>query len=458
MTRIGVDLTDSFGVYISVPFCRAKCTYCNFASGVFGAERMDRYVDRVCAEIGSARRRAEQVGAELPGCVDTIFFGGGTPSLLGAEQMRRLFAALRGEFAVSADAEVTLECAPGQLSDDTLDEMLRQGMNRVSFGVQSFVDAEAKAVGRLHTRAMCLAEIARMRAAGVENINVDLIVGLPGQTAATWRESLEVALETAVPHVSVYMLEVDEDSRLGRELLGAGSREQGTGIALKYGAEAVATDDAIAEWYGVGCEWLEADGVRQYEISNFARVSGISGKDNDGDSDSSSQNDASKGVECGRDDFRSRHNVKYWRRENYVGFGMDAHSMLRTGQGGMRWANTDDLERYLAEREQGTGNGEQTSGGLAQLGDGGGPVLERVGKERAFEEAMFLGLRMNEGVSLEALRAEFGEGLMRGAVEALGDVVEAGLVRVDEGRVRLTARGRMVSNEVFSRLLVGVGV
>ena len=407
-------------MYISVPFCRAKCTYCNFASGVFAAERMDRYVERVCAEIGSARRRVAEMGVEMPGCVDTIFLGGGTPSLLGGEQMRRLFAALHGEFAVTAGAEVTLECAPGQLTDETLDEMLRQGMNRVSFGVQSFVDAEAKAVGRLHTREMCLAEIARMRAAGVGNINVDLIVGLPGQTAATWRESVEVALGTGVPHVSVYMLEIDEDSRLGREVLGSGAR---------YGASEVATEDETAEWYAAACGWLEADGVRQYEISNFAREGSA-----------------------------SRHNVKYWRRENYVGFGLDAHSMLRKGEGAVRWANTDDLERYLAERERGAGNREQKSGGLVQLGGYGGSMVEQVGKEQAFEEAMFLGLRMNEGVDMEDLCAEFGEELMRGAVEALGDVVEAGLVVVDEGRVRLTARGRMASNEVFGRVLVGAVV
>ena len=192
---------------------------------------MDAYVERVCAEMRGVRCACcgaiGELGAKLPGVVDSIYFGGGTPSLLSAEQMRRLFAALRGEFAVSADAEMTLECAPGQLSDETLEEMLRQGMNRVSFGVQSFVDAEAKAVGRLHTREMCLGEIARMRAAGVGNINVDLIAGLPGQTAESWRESVNVAVETGVPHVSVYMLEVDEDSRLGREMLGRG---QGTGI------------------------------------------------------------------------------------------------------------------------------------------------------------------------------------------------------------------------------------
>ena len=222
------------GAYISVPFCKAKCSYCNFASGVLGAgtagaDRIDRYVEQVCAEIGSARARAAAMRAELPERLDTVYFGGGTPSLLSAEQMRRVFAALRGEFEVTPDAEITLECAPGQLGDETLDELLRLGMNRVSFGVQSFVDAEARAVGRMHTRAICLAEIERMRAAGVQEINVDLIVGLTRQTAVSWCESVEVALGSGVPHVSVYMLEVDEDSRLGRELLKAGNREQRTG-------------------------------------------------------------------------------------------------------------------------------------------------------------------------------------------------------------------------------------
>ena len=452
-------MTDSLGVYISVPFCKAKCSYCNFASGVFGAgssgaARMEGYVERVCAEIGGLRglvagMGAKLAGVELPGRVDSVYFGGGTPSLLGAEQMRRLFAALREEFAVTADAEVTLECAPGQLGEETLDEMLRQGMNRVSFGVQSFVDAEAKAVGRLHTREMCLGEIERMRAAGVGNINVDLIAGLPRQTPESWKESVEVALESGVPHVSVYMLEVDEDSRLGREMLASGAR---------YGAGEVASEDEIAEWYGAGCEWLEAGGVKQYEISNFARegprsLSGWLGKDNHGDSDSSSQNDASKRAEK---EYRSRHNMKYWRREPYVGFGLDAHSMLRSGAGGVRWANGDDLEGYLGS--QAPGARRQGNAALVQLSGGGEAEVELVGTERAFEEAMFLGLRMNGGVELEALRAEFGEELMGGAVEALGDVEEAGLVIVEGGRVKLTASGRMASNEVFSRLLVGAAV
>jgi oxygen-independent coproporphyrinogen III oxidase len=399
-------MVETAGVYISVPFCRAKCTYCNFASGVFGAERMEQYVDRVCAEMRGARAEAMRLGAELPGRVDTIFFGGGTPSLLSAEQMRRLFETLRGEFDVMPGAEITLECAPGQLGDETLEELLRQGMNRVSFGVQSFVDREAAAVGRLHTREICLAEIARMRAAGISDVNVDLIVGLPHQTAASWRESMEMAIASGVPHVSVYMLEVDEDSRLGREMLSSGAR---------YSAGEVPSEDETAEWYSAACGWLEAAGIRQYEISNFAR-----------------------------EDHSSRHNVKYWRREAYLGFGLDAHSMLRTATGAVRRANVSDLDAYLA-------SGEDVFG----LRGSGEPEVDLIGLEQGFEEALFLGLRMNVGVELEGLRAEFGDGLMSGAVAVMAEVEEAGLVSMEGGRVRLTGRGRMVSNEVFSRLLVG---
>jgi oxygen-independent coproporphyrinogen III oxidase len=408
------QVKDSLGVYISVPFCRAKCTYCNFASGVFGAERMDRYVERVCSEVRGVGAAVDRMGLTLAGLslprrVDSVFFGGGTPSLLSAGQMEQLFAALRGEFELTPDAEITLECAPGQLGAETLEEMQRQGMNRISFGVQSFIDAEAKAVGRLHTREMCLAEISRVRAAGVENINADLIVGLPKQTAESWRESVEVALESGVPHVSMYMLEVDEDSRLGREVLASGGR---------YGAGEVVSEDETAEWYGTACGWLQAGGVRQYEISNFAR-----------------------------DGRESRHNVKYWRREPYVGFGLEAHSMLGGNEGGLRWANTSDLDAYLAD-------GADVFGLRGRCD----PEVEIVGLEKAFEEAMFLGLRMNEGVDLEALRTEFGEGLTQDAVAAMSDVEEAGLMEHAGSRVKLTARGRMASNEVFSRLLVTAAV
>src|ERR1700679_2250492 len=193
------------GIYISVPFCKAKCTFCNFASGVFGAERMQQYVDRLCDEIQRSHAAAQNIPAILPRAVDTIYFGGGTPSLLSAQQLEEIFRSLRGEFDVAGDAEITLECAPGQLSSETLEALLQQGMNRISFGVQSFVDRETAAVGRLHTRQQCDEELARVRAAGVREINLDLIAGLPHQTEESWRYSVEQATASGAPHISVYM-------------------------------------------------------------------------------------------------------------------------------------------------------------------------------------------------------------------------------------------------------------
>jgi oxygen-independent coproporphyrinogen-3 oxidase len=401
-------MVEPVGVYISVPFCKAKCTFCNFASDAFGGDRMQGYVERICGEIHASRRGVETFGVTLPSSVDSVYFGGGTPSLLSGEQFRRIFECLRGEFALAAAAEITLECAPGQLSDGTLEELLRQGLNRVSFGVQSFVDAESAAVGRLHTRQQCEEEVARVRVAGLEEINIDLIAGLPHQTEKSWRYSVERTIASGVPHVSVYMLEVDEESRLGREILEKGSR---------YSALAVPSEDAVVEWNLQACDALGAAGLEQYEISNFAR-----------------------------EGHRSRHNLKYWRREPYVGFGLDAHSMLRTESGAVRFANGDDLDVYLDGGESGSAPLKV----FAPLV----PEVEVVGQEKAFEESLFLGLRLNEGVRLDALGSRFGEAMMRDVMPALQEVREAGLLAIEGSCARLTARGRMVSNEVFSRLLL----
>jgi oxygen-independent coproporphyrinogen-3 oxidase len=397
------------GVYISVPFCRAKCAFCNFASGVFGAERTQQYVDRLCDEFRGARDAAQNIAASLPRAVDTLYFGGGTPSLLSAPQFRQIFGHLRGEFDLPTDAEITLECAPGQLSDETLGELLQQGMNRISFGLQSFVDRETAAVGRLHTEQLCMAELARVRAAGVHEINIDLIAGLPYQTAQSWRYSVEQAIASGAPHLSVYMLEVDDESRLGREML-----EQGT----RYGASSVPGEDAAADWYQQACTAFRAAGVQQYEISNFARPG-----------------------------HQSRHNLKYWQRQPYVGFGLDAHSMLPTDTGAVRFANTSDLEQYL-------GTAAPTPFPLLDYASKTAtPEFDLIGRHEAFEESLFLGLRLNEGVDLNDLQSRFGDDLLGEAMPALLEVLEAGLIELNLDKVRLTPHGRLVSNEVFSRLL-----
>jgi oxygen-independent coproporphyrinogen III oxidase len=400
-------MTAPAGIYISVPFCKAKCTFCNFASGVFAADRMQLYVDQVCHEIGAARGKAAQFDARLPERVDTIYFGGGTPSLLTGAHFRQIFQRLREKFELAQDAEITLECAPGQLGDETLAELLWQGMNRISFGVQSFIDRETAAVGRLHTERDCLAEIERIRRAGVEDINLDLIAGLPYQTWESWQYSVGQAIGSGVPHVSVYMLEVDEESRLGEEVLAKGTR---------YHASAVPSDDESAEWYQMACEQFDTAGLRQYEISNFARQS-----------------------------HASRHNLKYWQRQPYIGFGLDAHSMLLTDAGAVRFANTSDMDTYLGKTES----------AFRQVGQNiVDPEFDVINLVQAFEEALFLGLRLNDGVNLHLLRSQFGEAMVQDSIPALLEVREAGLLELEDDRARLTAQGRMVSNEVFSRLLI----
>ena len=253
---------NSLGIYISVPFCRAKCSYCNFASGVSSVSAHEQYVARVCGEIRSVRQRLGS--AAIPEHVDSVYLGGGTPSVLSPALVRQLAHTLRQEFAISPGAEITLECAPGQLDDPALDAMLGLGVNRISFGVQSLVDREAAATGRFHTRAVVLHDLERVRAAGLRNLSIDLIAGMPHQTAASWQESLQVLAATGVEHASVYMLEIDEDSRLGRELLAGGSR---------YHAQTVPSEDLTADLYERAIATLEAHGLRQYEISNFARAS-----------------------------------------------------------------------------------------------------------------------------------------------------------------------------------------
>src|SRR5208282_1628911 len=207
------------GIYISVPFCRTKCSYCNFASNVFSKALFDRYVDRVCADIDNVTQIAADVGGKPEREVDSIYLGGGTPTMLEAAQLERIFSAVRKQFDVVRDAEVTVECAPGTLDESMLESLRRCGVNRVSLGVQSFVDQEAGAVGRQHNRSIVLQDIAHLRSAGISNINIDLIAGLPHQTAESWSLSLAEMIAIGAPHASVYMLEVDEESRLGRELL-----------------------------------------------------------------------------------------------------------------------------------------------------------------------------------------------------------------------------------------------
>ncbi len=297
---------------------------------------------------------------------------------------------------VLPSAEITLEAAPGQIEDAFFPSALEIGVNRLSFGVQSFVDREASVSGRLHTRETVLKDIARARSEGIESVNVDLIAGLAHQTPASWQESLDVLVETEVSHASVYMLEVDEDSRLGRELIVHGSR---------YHASAVPNDDAVAEMYSAAIDRLSAVGILQYEISNFARSG------------------------C-----QSRHNRKYWERKPYFGIGIDASSMLSIpGDEILRFTTTDDLKTYLKAFSE--------------------PESQRLGSAEQLEEAWFLGLRLMEGVSEENLVMEFGEEAVQPGFEVAEELRSDGLLQKLTDRWSLTSRGKLLSNEVFERFL-----
>lgn len=399
----------TLGIYISVPFCRTKCSYCNFASDVFSKAIFARYVDRVCADIASAQANAADLGGQFETKIDSIYLGGGTPTLLDIEQLERLFVTISQNFQLLPNAEITVECAPATLKPALIETFNRCGVNRVSLGVQSFVDKEARAVGRLHNRQTVQEDISRLEAAGINNINVDLIAGLPHQSLQSWQSSLSEAMAANVPHVSVYILEVDDDSRLGREVMAGGT---------KYHAHFVPDEDLIADLYEAAREQSEEAGITQYEISNFAK-----------------------------EGYESRHNLKYWLRQPYLGFGVDAHSMLErneplnietpTGQSAspntsIRFATADSLEQYV-------------SGTSLQV--------TRISPEEALQEAFFLGLRLNRGVNLKMIVEQFGKDAASIHFPIIQELIELELLQHNGDVIRLTPRGRLLSNDVFARFL-----
>jgi oxygen-independent coproporphyrinogen-3 oxidase len=354
------------GVYISYPFCAQKCTYCNFASGVLPRELESQYVET----LGTALR--DTAWSWTP---ETVYLGGGTPSQMEPAVLKSLLGRIPGR----PWREATIEAAPGSIARDRAEAWRSAGINRVSLGVQSFIARELARTGRKHTAEIVESDVRMLRNAGINSVNIDLIAGLPGQTRESWISSLDWIEKISAPHASVYMLEVDDDSNLGREILLNGSR---------YGARDVPSDDSIADFYELAVERLASIGLTRYEISNFARAG-----------------------------FESPHNLKYWRREPYLGFGADAHSF----DGESRWRNAESATEYV----ENPGAMEHTPAD---------PVAERF----------FLGLRLSEGIMPnrpgdwspfeESIRRRIGEGLLES----------------DGSRLRLTNRGVMLSNEVFA--------
>ena len=371
------------GIYIHIPFCRSRCSYCDFATGMYSADLAERYV------LGLAKEIASFIEVEKLEVVDTIYLGGGTPSLLSPTQLDTLLQAVRNRFKVLAGAEVTMEINPGTITPETLAEFQRLGVNRASFGAQTFDDAELARLGRSHTSDDTRRTFRYLRDAGFDNVSFDLIAGLPGQTMAGWRRNLDEAFSLRPEHLSFYLLEV----------------HQGTPLAehISRGLQPRPDEDLAAEMYRVMLDRACDAGYEHYEISNLCLPG-----------------------------YESRHNTKYWTGAPYYGFGCSAHSYDGLYR---RWANERDLMRYLGLLEQDSS-----------------PVVNRteLTQQDRQAEAVFLGLRMMQGLSMANYQQVYGADLRREHASDLTRFSEAGLIECRGDLLRLTRAGALLSNEVFS--------
>ncbi|HEY6232155.1 MAG TPA: radical SAM family heme chaperone HemW [Pyrinomonadaceae bacterium] len=371
------------GIYIHIPFCRSRCSYCDFATGMYQAELAARYVEAVVKEIASWNE------VDGPRAVDTIYFGGGTPSLLSPAQLENILNAVRDRFRVSPNAEATIEINPGNITTATLCAFRGVGINRASFGAQTFDDAELARLGRSHNTDDTRRTFRYLRDAGFENVSFDLIAGLPGQTMTGWQKNLAEAFALRPEHLSFYLLEVHEGTPLADH--------------IRRGLQPHTDDDLAAEMYEAMLDRAGEFGYQHYEISNLCLPG-----------------------------FQSRHNSKYWTGAPYYGFGCSAHSY----DGGLRrWANERDPIKYLELVEQES---------RAVISD---TQLSETDRQA---EAVFLGLRMMDGFSFDEYRQLFGLDLRAKHQQELARFREAGLIEPSEDFLRLTRAGALLSNEVFA--------
>jgi len=369
------------GLYVHIPFCSSRCSYCDFATGLYQSELAERYVRGLINEI-----RAWQYDSEN---VDTIYFGGGTPSLLAPAQLDRILASLYDTFQIAADAEITIEINPGSATPEKLRAFRSLGINRASFGAQTFDDAELAKLGRSHNAADALRTFADLRDANFANVSFDLIAGLPGQTLDGWQRNIRQALDLAPEHLSFYLLEVHSGTPLAEH--------------IRRGIQPQPDEDLAGVMYEWMLEQATAAGYEHYEISNLSRPG-----------------------------FHSRHNVKYWTAAPYYGFGCSSHSY----DGDMRrWSNHRDVMKYLELVETGVS-----------------PVVEeqQLSRTDVQAEAVFLGLRLMQGLDLRAFSESFGVDLRAEHADDLDRFCRAGLVELDGDLIRLTRTGALLSNEVFA--------
>jgi len=379
------------GVYIHIPFCRSRCSYCDFATGMYQSEIAETYVDALCSEIHDWRE------IDKPATVDTIYFGGGTPSLLSTKQIKRSLGAVKDRFEIIDAPEISLEINPGDGGVDpesrraTMRAWRSLGINRASFGAQTFDDRELKLLGRTHDSADVRKTFALLRDARFANINLDLIAGLPGQTMAGWKRNLDDALKLRPEHLSLYLLDVHEGTPLADQ--------------INRGMRPKPDDDLAAEMYATMIDQMCAAGYEHYEISNFCLPG-----------------------------FESRHNTKYWVGSPYYGFGNSAHSYDGARR---RWANERDAAKYvemIARRDS--------------------AIVDRttLSEEETRSESIFLGLRLMKGIDLQTYESRFGKNLREEYNGELDRLRTAGLIEIEGELLKLTMRGALLSNEVFAAL------
>lgn len=390
---------ETLGLYIQVPFCASKCSFCNFSSRVARSDVYDRYAQALAQEIDNLPHAYNLAGIAshlFAAPVDSIYFGGGTPSLLGIDRLLEMVSHLHRRFRFAPAVEFTLEVTPGSADDDFLKRALALGINRLSIGAQSFVDVELRSVGRLHSADETRALIQNARARGFANISLDLIAGLPHQTMSSWQWSLQSVIAERPAHVSVYIFEIDEKSRLGSEALRHGNR---------YHAEAIPSDDFMADAYLQAREQLRQAGYVQYEISNF----GLPGRE-------------------------SLHNRKYWQLKPYVGLGAGAHSF----DGQVRWENASSVEEYQRR---------------LQRGESALSSHQRLSADAQLEEFFFLGLRQMEGISLSEASQYWGGERVANWAQKIQTLVKDGWLERRDGRIRLADKSLLLSNEIFQEFI-----
>ncbi len=385
-----MDTRTKVSLYIHFPFCMRKCLYCSFISVDDGISLVDEYVDLLMEEMRICRE-----GENIPFAAETLYFGGGTPSLMNPLQVGKIIERAVGLYGLERDSEITIEANPGTLTEEKLAGYRSCGVNRLSLGVQSFNDSMLKSLGRVHTAAQAADAFRAARGCGLENVGIDLINSLPGQTTAMWEDDLVSAVALGPEHISVYGLTIEE----------------GTPMAAmeRNGALPLPDEEGSVSMFEATATLLGECGYEHYEISNYARP--------------------------GR---RSRHNQVYWRRGNYVGFGCAAHSFLREPEFGVRWRNPDTIEEYMRTIRDGRPPGKEK---------------HHIGRREAMAEKLFLGLRLLEGVDLEQFREEFGAGFEEIYSGRCSALFEGGMLEICGGRLRIPEKAMLVSNRIFEKFL-----